>query len=45
MITYASMMVTMATMDREMSQNQWMMVKYKGYASNAAGKTSKGMGV
>ena len=36
-------MMAMAMMDLKVSQMQWMMVRYTGYASNAGGRTSKGM--
>ena len=42
-ITYALMMMAMGMMDLKVSQMQWMMVRYTGYASNAGGRTSKGM--
>ena len=36
-------MMAMAMMDLKVTQMQWMMVRYTGYASNAGGRTSKGM--
>ena len=40
---YALMMMSMAMMDQGLSQIQWTMVRYIGYANNAGGKINKGM--